>query len=263
MKLTFRIYVTFLKRLPVVLVLLYSPFVSAQDYDATLRWSQKTALGTVVSGIVEKVYVDVGDRVNKGKILVQLDASVFKAHVTEYQAKLKSAAEHLKEMERERDRALELYDRTVLSEHDLQMAKNSYIAAKANYEKVRASLTEKEFNLKYSTVRAPFNAIVLARNAQPGQIIATEFEQLPLVVVAAADKMLAQLMVPEEELGKMQKGKSVKITVAENVFTGQIQSVSLEPLSDKKVTKKYPVNVEFDVDNNVLRSGLSAKVSIE
>lgn len=252
-----------IKRLSIVLVILYSPLVWSQDFDATLQWSQKTGLGTVVSGIVEEVFVDVGDKVEKGGKLVQLDASVFKAHVTEYRAKLKSATEHLKEMERERDRGLELYDRTVTSEHDLQMAKNNYTAAKAKHTKVRAGLADKEFKLKYSVVRAPFNAIVLARNAQPGQVIATEFEQVPLVVVAAADKMLARLLVSEAELRIMTKGKAVKVTVGDQTFKGKIQSISLEPLDNKKSTKHYPVDVEFGVQNVVLRSGLAAKVDIE
>ncbi|MGD8926538.1 MAG: biotin/lipoyl-binding protein, partial [Thioalkalispiraceae bacterium] len=105
-------------------IILNSPVSWAQEYDATLHWYQKTELGTVVSGIVKNVYVNVGDIVKKGDKLLQLDDSVSKAHVVEYRAKLQSAEEELKEAERERDRALELYDRTVLSQHELQVAKN-------------------------------------------------------------------------------------------------------------------------------------------
>jgi RND family efflux transporter MFP subunit len=258
-----RLHINFVKQLAIVLTLLYSPLLWSEEYDATLLWSQKTGLGTVVSGIVEDVFVNVGDKVTKGERLVQLDASVFKGHVSEYRAKLESAAENLKEMERERDRALELYDRTVLSEHDLQMAKNDFVTAKAKYEKVRAGLLDKEFKLKYSAVRAPFDLVVLSRNAQPGQIIATEFEQVPLVVVAAADKMLARLFVSETELTQMKQGKSAKVKVGDKTYSGTIQSISLEPLAGKKETKSYPVDVEFNVQEVILRSGLKAKVIIE
>lgn len=255
--------VTLIKRVSVVFILFYSPMLWSQEYDAALSWSQKTALGTVVSGIVEEVYANVGDKVKKGEVLVQLDASVFKAHVVEYKAKLKSATEYLKEMKRERDRSLELYDRTVLSEHDLQMAKNNYINARAKYENVRAGLVDREFKLKYSAVRAPFDAVVLSRNAQPGQIIATEFEQVPLLVVAATDKMLARLFASESELSRMIKGKPARVTVGGKTYNGKIQSISLEPLSDNKDTMGYPIEVEFNAAGDMLRSGLTAKVIIE
>ena len=242
--------------------LLYAPILWSQEFNATLMWSQKTGLGTVVSGIVDEVFVDAGDTVKQGERLAQLDASVFKAHVSEYQAKLKSAKENLDEMERERDRALELYDRTVLSEHDLQMAKNNFVNAKAKYEKVRAGLIEKKYKLKYSAVRAPFDIVVLNRNAQPGQVIATEFEQAPLFVVAAANKMLARLFVSESDLRKINKGKSAMVKVAGKSYNGTIQSVTLDPSADK-TDKGFPIDVEFNVPDTVLRAGLSAKVIIE
>ena len=88
--------------------------VYAQEFTARLQWSQRVELGSPVNGIVEKVTVNVGDKVKKGDALVQLDNAVFKGHVNEYRAQLVSNQEVLKEAERERDRALELYDRTVL-----------------------------------------------------------------------------------------------------------------------------------------------------
>ena len=253
----------FIKSLLILLFMIHSTLLWSQEYDATLQWSQKTGLGTVVSGIVEQVYVDAGDKIKKGEKLLQLDTSVFQARVVEYRAKLKSAGEHLKEMERERDRALELYERTVLSEHDLQMAKNNYITAKAGYEKVRASLTEHEFHLKYSVIRAPFNAIVLLRNAQPGQVIATQFKQEPVMVVAAADKMLARLLVQEKDLKNLSKGKAAKIEVEDIIYNGKIQSIGLEMIKDREGKSGFPVDVEFATKEAILRSGQTAKVDIQ
>ena len=252
-----------LRNLLVLFSMLYSSLLWSQDYDATLLWSQKTALGTVVSGVVDKVYVNAGDKVKKGSKLTQLDISVFKGRVSEFRARLVSAREEFKEAERERDRALELYDRTVLSEHDLQVAKNNYVIARAEYEKVQANLIEKEFDLKYSVVRAPFEAIILTRHAQPGQVIITRFKQKPLVIVAAADKMLARLLVTEDNLKKMTKDKTATVTVAGRTFDGKIQTIALELATDQSGLKGYYVDVEFKVDEAVLRSGQMAKVNIE
>lgn len=249
--------------LPVVCFLLFQVTAKAGEFEASLFWSQKTSLGTPVSGVVETVFVTAGDKVRKGDKLVQLDTSVFEAHVREYEARLKSAREHYKESERERDRALELYDRTVLSDHDLQMAKNNLVSAKARLEKVRATLKAKQFDLKYSTVRAPYDVVVLSSTAQPGQVIATQFAQEPLVIVAAADKMLARIFVHEDQLGSMTKGKSAVVQVGDRKYSGTIRSIGLEVVTHKKGVAGYPVDVEFLLEGTVLRSGQSAKVFIE
>lgn len=235
----------------------------AEEFDASLLWSQRTGLGTPVSGVVETVFVTAGDKVKKGEKLVQLDKSVFEAHVSEFEARLKSAHEHYLEAKRERDRALELYDRTVLSEHDLQMAKNNLTSAKARLEKVRATLKAKQFDLKYSAVRAPFDVVVLSSNAQPGQVIATQYEQQPLVIVAAADKMIARIHVAENQLPLMDKGRSATVLVGDRKYNGTIRSIGLEVVANKKAAAGYPVDVEFMLEGSVLRSGQSARVIIE
>lgn len=246
----------------IVLTVLTPGFSYAADYEARLNWSQRTGLGTPVSGVVEKVFVVTGDKVKKGEKLVQLDASVFSAHVREYKAKLKSAEEHYREAERERDRAIELYDRTVLSDHDLQMAKNNLTTAKAQMEKVRAMLKASQFDLKYSTVRAPFDILVLSTTAQPGQVIATEFKQEPLVIVVAANKMLARFYAKEEQLGVLTKGREATVTVVGRKYTGTIKAIGLEVETSQKGTTGYPVDVEFNVNGVILRSGQTAKVGI-
>ncbi|MGD8782860.1 MAG: efflux RND transporter periplasmic adaptor subunit [Thioalkalispiraceae bacterium] len=246
-----------------LLMVLYSSYSWSAEYDAVLNWSQRTELGTVVSGIVDKVNVEVGDRVSKGDSLVQLDDSVFRARVAEYKAKLASVEEELKEAERERDRAIELYERTVLSQHDLQMAKNGYIRARAKYENARAALAARKYELKYSAIRAPFAAVVLIRNAQPGQIIATEYKQEPLISIAVANKMLATMLVSKDKIANIKKGKAAKVEVGGRSFSGTITLVGLEPITAKDKTNGYPVEVEFDVGEVQLRSGLAAKVTIE
>lgn len=250
------------KTVLIVFAVLTPGFSYAADYEARLNWSQRTGLGTPVSGIVEKVFVVTGDKVKKGEKLVQLDASVFSAHVREYRARLKSAEEHYREAERERDRAMELYDRTVLSDHDLQMAKNNLVKAKAQMEKVRATLKAKQFDLKYSTVRAPFDVLVLGITAQPGQVIATQFKQEPLVIVAAANKMLARFYAKEEQLGTLTKGKEATVTVVGKKYTGMIKAIGLEVEANQKGSSGYPVDVEFNVNGVILRSGQAAKVGI-
>jgi len=244
----------------------HSSLSLAQEFSASLQWAQRVELGFAVSGIIEKVFVNVAKKVKKGSALVQLDNDVFQASVNENKALLVSAKETLTEAERERDRALELYDRTVLSDHDLQVAKNGFKQAKAEFAQVKARLVASQHDLKYSTIRAPFDAVVLHRYAQPGQIIATQFRQEPLIVVAASDKMLARFFVDEEKLDSIKKNQAVKIVVAGQNYMGNIIAIGLELVTDESSlsgsASGYPVAVEFPVEK-LLRAGRTAKVELE
>jgi len=234
----------------------------AQEFSAKLHWAKRVELGSPVSGVVEKVSVNVGDKVNSEDALVQLDSSVFQAHVNEYKAQLLSSQEALKEAERERDRALELYDRTVLSDHDLQIAKNKYKAAIARDKHVMANLIASQFNLKHSTIRAPFDAVVLQRYAQPGQVVATQFSQGPLIVVAASDKMIARFNIAEDMLTLIRKNKQASVVVDGETYHGKIISIGLELATGDVSSSGYPVEVEFSVER-LLRAGRTAKVEMK
>ena len=235
--------------------------VHAVEFKATLKWSQRVELGTVVSGVVERIQVNVGQQVKKNQIMVKLDDSVLIARVAEFKAKLKSSDEALKEAERERERALKLYEQTVLSDHELQVAKNNYIAAKASFEHVKAQLAASQYKLKYSTIRAPFDAVVLHRNIQPGQVITTEFEQKPLLIIAASNKMLAVFSVSEEQLRNIAQNKTARVSIAGKNYNGKIISVGLESITGGSAPT-FPVEVEFELDS-LLRAGQTAKVEIE
>jgi len=243
-----------------------SGYSQAEEFSASLDWSQRVELGFAVSGIVEKVFVNVGQKIKKNSALVQLDDDVFLAQVKKNKTLLVSVQETLNEAERERDRALELYDRTVLSDHDLQLAKNKFKLSQAELAKVQAELIASQHNLKYSTIRSPFDAVILQRYAQPGQIIATQFRQAPLIVVAASDKMIARFLVDEDRLNTVKKNRMVKILVAEHYYSGKIIAIGLELLKgDSSLAGSsagYPVEVEFSV-TNLLRAGRTAKVEIE
>jgi len=243
-----------------------SSYSQAEEFSASLDWSQRVELGFAVSGIVEKVFVNAGQKIKKNSALVQLDNDVFRAQVKKNKTLLVSAQEALNEARREQDRALELYDRTVLSDHDLQVTKNKFKLSQAELAKVQAELIASQHNLKYSTIRSPFDAVVLQRYAQPGQIIATQFRQAPLIVVAASDKMIARFFVKEDKLNTVVKNRMVKIIVAEHHYSGKIIAIGLELLkgdsSSAGTTSGYPVEVEFSV-TDLLRAGRTAKVEIE
>ena len=167
-----------------LLLLLCAAPVWAAGTPGTLEWARRVELSTPVSGVVATVNVEPGDQVDKGEALVALDQRGFHAEVLRARADKRRLAQALAEAKRQRNRAQELYDRTLLSQHDLDLAKIAYTTARAKYEAADAALIQAMLDLEYSTVRAPFAGVVLARPAQVGQTVVSRLRSVPLVVRA-------------------------------------------------------------------------------
>lgn len=245
-----------------VLSLLLTMPCQAAEFDATLQWSKRVELGVPVSGVVQTVYADVGQRLKKGEKLLQLDDTVFKVKLKEARSNFKSQVEIYKEAEREKNRSQDLYDRTVLSDHELQVAKNNEVKAAAERDQAEAALVKAKQVLKYSTLRAPFNALVLERHAQVGKVIAAKLNPETLFVVAGADTMLARINVSEAQLTHFKLGQSAKVIVEGSSLAGVVKAIGFEPVGGSSSASGYPVDVEFSVGARELRAGQHVKVEL-
>lgn len=244
------------------LLLLLSVTAQAAQYDATLRWSKRVELAMPVSGVVQKVYADVGQKIPKGGKLLRLDETVFRARVMQARTNAISEEAQYKEAMREMQRSQQLYERTVLSDHELQVAKNNKVRAQAERDHAKALLIKARQELKYSTLRAPFNALVLSRNAQVGQVIAATLKPETLFTVADADSMMARFYVSETELPRLKLGETAKVLLGSGEVDGMIKAIGYEPAKQEGTGTMYPVDVEFPMGSRVLRDGLHVKVRV-
>ena len=245
----------------ITVLLITNSIVIAEEFEAHLIWSKRVELSTPVSGVVQKVFVESGKSVAKGEVLIQLDPRVFKADLKYAKAKLKNAGEQNQEAKRELDRQLDMYDRTMLSDHELQIAKNNYTATQALYHQAQAALTKAKLNLEYSAIRAPFNAMVIRTTAVKGQVVASENTPPPtLVVVAEAQRMLARFYITTDKVNNLVVNQGVKVNIAGHVFSGKIFTIALEP--EQLKSGVYAVDVVFDSKNKVLRAGQKVKVDL-
>jgi RND family efflux transporter MFP subunit len=244
----------------VMLLILVSGLSHAAQFEATLNWSKRVELGVPVSGVIQAVYAEVGQKVAKGEKLLQLDDTVFNAKVKEASSTLKSQEEQYKEAERELDRSQALYDNTVLSDHELQVAKNNKVKAAAERDQARAMLVKAKQAFKYSTLRAPFKALVLERHAQVGKVIAAKLKPETLFVVADAEQMLARLYVSEAQLGEIKLGQAAKVLLDHDQIDGVVKAIGFEPAQGVSNGTSYPVDVEFKTSDRILRAGQHVQV---
>ncbi len=238
--------------------IVFSSFLLADQSDAVLQWQRTVPLSTPVSGVVVEVNAQVGARVDKGRVLLRLDDRARRAEVNASQAKLTSAKNNRDESMRELERTQELYDRTLISEHELQLANIQRDEGEAQYQSALAALAKAEMDLQYSTVRAPFSAWVTQRNVEIGQTIISELQAEPLVVLVDAKTMVARAQVSGDDLSSLRIGNKAQVVIGKKIHQGNISHISLSP--KQGTSDQYVVDVSFEVGDKTYRAGQSAEV---
>lgn len=232
---------------------------SAADVAAVLQWVQRVELSPRVSGVVSDIRVHAGDQVKKGQVLLSLDAAVYQAKVAESRAAVSRHEEEMAETQRDLGRTQELYDRTVIATSELDQAKLRHARARAQLQEARAQLARQQKDLADSTLRAPFDAVVVARLAEPGQSVAVGLQPQPLLVLAKAGEMAARFRLPGERAASLKAGQQVGVRVGQREYPARLKMLSLEPTVGKDGAT-YELDAVFTVKD--LRAGTAAVVKL-
>ena len=232
----------------------------AADIQATLQWSQRVELSTPVSGIVQAVNVEVGDLVKKDQVLLSLDSTVYQARVAENQSEITRLNAEAEEAKRDLDREQELYERTVVSTTDLDQAKLQLVKSQSTLSEARARLRQNQKMLDDASLRAPFDAVVVLRQAEPGLSVAAGLQPQMLLTLARSGEMIARMHLTSPQMDKLKTGQTVTVSIGGINYTGKIKTLGMEP-SKIKEGAAYPVDVLFP-SKKPLRAGAQALVKL-
>lgn len=232
----------------------------AADIAATLQWSQRVELSPRVSGIVREVGVNVGDRVKKGQPLLALDAALYQARAAESRAAVARFAEETAEAKRDLGRIQELYDRTVISTSELDQGKLRHARAVAQLDGARARFQAEQKNLADSVLRAPFDAVVVARLVEPGQSVAVGLQPQALLILAKTGEMAARFNVSADQITGLKVGQTVTVKTGKQEYSATLKTLGLEAIKGKDVAA-YEADAVFAV-KELLRAGTVATVTL-
>jgi RND family efflux transporter MFP subunit len=232
----------------------------AADERAVLQWSHRVELSVPVSGVVRAVNVDVGDQVKKGQVLLALDGAIYQARVAETQAAITRLQAEVAEARRDLVRVEELYARTVVATTDLDQARLRNTRAVSMLDEARANLRLNQKVLDDTLLRAPFDAVVIMRQVEPGMSIASTLQAQMLLVLAKSGEMIARVHLSAGQIEKLKVGQPLAVTAGGQSFNGKIKSLGLEPVKTGDGSS-YQVDVEFP-SREQLRAGLAAVVKL-
>jgi len=236
-------------------------------------------VGSQVSGIIDKLYVDFNSKVKEGQIIAELDQSQFIARLKQNEANYRSSEAALdkakitfENVNKKFDRAKSLFEKNLISYEEKEAVETQYYSAKADIsaaesrlEQAKSQLDSSEVDLTYTIIKSPIDGVVINRTVNIGQTVAASF-QAPVLFQIANDlsKMQMECSVDEADIGKIKDGQKVKFTVDafpnEN-FTGIVSQVRYSAEIVQNVVT-YPTIVEVDNPEMKLRPGMTATVSV-
>ncbi|MGH1436253.1 MAG: efflux RND transporter periplasmic adaptor subunit [Lewinella sp.] len=222
-------------------------------------------VGTQVSGVVEKVYVDYNSTVKKGQLIAELDKTNLSAAVAEAKTNLAIAQNELDYLQTLADRKEALFSNNNGSKADYEEAMYKLEAAQGNLSQRKIELSRAQTNLGYANIYSPIAGVVLSKGVNVGQTVAASFSTPTLFTIAQdLSKMQVEADVDEADVGNVQPGQRVAFTVdafTDEVFNGIVTQLRLNPTVTSNVVT-YTVVIKADNPDLKLLPGLTATVTI-
>ena len=231
----------------------------------TIEPVTSVTVGTQVSGIVSKLYVDYNSVVKKGQVIAELDRTNLISELNTAKANLASSESSMAYEKANYNRYKTLYDKGLVSADEYESALLSYRKAKEDVSTKRESVNKAQTNLGYATITSPIDGVVLSKSVEEGQTVAASFNTPELFSIAQdLTDMRVIADIDEADIGGVQEGQRVSFTVdafPDDHFEGQVTQVRQQATTESNVVT-YEVVISAPNKDLKLKPGLTANVTI-
>lgn len=231
----------------------------------TIEPVTSVTVGTQVSGIVAKLYVDYNSVVKKGQVIAELDRTNLISELNTAKANLSSAQSSAAYELANYNRYKTLYDKGLVSADDYESAQLSYRKAKEQVNTASESVRKAQTNLGYATITSPIDGVILSKAVEEGQTVAASFNTPELFVIAQdLTDMRVIADIDEADIGGVKEGQRVSFTVdafPEDSFEGAVTQVRQQATTESNVVT-YEVVISAPNADLKLKPGLTANVTI-
>jgi HlyD family secretion protein len=254
--------------------------VDAVSATGTLEAVETVEVGTQVSGVVRELHADFNSIVRKGQVIARLDPQLIQTQIEQQAANVLRAEADLERLKvaladarQKLDRAQQLTEKNLIPRTELETAQVNVQSAEAQIKsseaslsQARAQLSNQRVSLGYTTIKAPIDGIVISRNVDAGQTVASSMNA-PTLFVLAADltKMQVVAAIDESDVGRMRPGQRVTFQVdafPNDRFTGTVSQIRLQPAVVQNVVT-YSTVITVPNPELKLKPGMTANVTVE
>lgn len=231
----------------------------------TIEAVTRVTVGTQVSGIVNKLYVDYNSQVKKGQVIAELDKTNLLSELNTAKANMASAQSQLNYQSANMKRYQTLYQKGLVSADDYENALLTYRQAKEQVATAKEQVQRAQTNLGYATITSPIDGTVISKSVEEGQTVAASFNTPELFTIAKdLTNMQVVAGVDEADIGAVKEGDRVTFTVdayPDDTFEGTVKQVRLQATTTNNVVT-YEVVISAQNADLKLKPGLTANVTI-
>ena len=231
----------------------------------TIEPVTSVTVGTQVSGIVSKLFVDYNSVVKKGQVIAELDKTNLMSQLNTAKTQLATAQSQLNYQTANYKRYKTLFEKGLVAADDFDNAKLSYTQAKEQVVSAKEEVQRAQTNLGYATITSPIDGVVLSKSVEEGQTVAASFSTPELFTIAQdLTNMQVVADVDEADIGDVKEGERVTFTVdayPDDTFDGEVKQVRQEATTTNNVVT-YEVVISAPNADLKLKPGLTANVTI-
>ena len=237
-----------------------APIVEEIALTGNLRARRVSRLSAEVDGIVEQMYVDDGDRVNKGDTILTLDSELATISVARAAAGVTEAQARHKESQRRYDELTELAKKRHVPQTNVEAARAEIDITRATLAQASAARREQQALLDRHTVYAPFDGVVQEKLVEVGQWIETN---TTLVEVVETQHLRLEVPVPQFYFSRVQPGTPAAVrfdALPEQIFDAAVTMAI--PVSNS-AARTFPIRIDLNNAHGLLAPGMSARVTLQ
>ena len=208
-------------------------------------------VGTQVSGIIDKIYVDYNTVVKQGQLIAEMDKVTLESDLASARATYDGAKAAYEYQESLYKRNQTLHEKKLISDTEFEESRYNYLNAKSNFDSSKAALQRAERDLSYATITAPIDGIVISKDVEEGQTVASGFET-PTLFTIAADLTQMQVVadVDEADIGGVEEGRLGESSDASSTSSSSSTVVTYEvvisaPNPDLKLKPRLTANINI------------------
>lgn len=236
----------------------------AESLTGDIMPMQQANIYSKVNGNIEKIYVDIGDRVTKGQLLALIDTTIYSQNAKQAHASFLQASANLENAKLNYTRNKSLFKQNLIAQQDLDNSKTAYDVALAQEEAANANYSNTLTQLGYCKVTAPFTGYITKRFLDPGSYVTTSTtsSSSTLFTIMDIDNLKAIINLPEKDVPLIPEVTDVRVIA--DALPDKIFKAKLKKISEAVDLSTRTMAIEIDIDNTskMLKPGMFATINL-
>jgi macrolide-specific efflux system membrane fusion protein len=221
-------------------------------------------VGARITGKVEHLYANIGDRVKKGQVLVRLEQDDLKSRVDQAEAAYLEAAAAFDKARIDLERDKPLAEKGYVTQQSIDVLQNAYDMTKARVMKAKADQDYAKAQLSYATITAPIGGTIASVTTQQGETVAAGLNAPTFITIIDLNKLEVNAYVDETDVGKIGVGQEALFTVdtfADKDFKGKVTAIYPRAVLQENVVN-YITLISIENSEGKLKPDMTANVTI-